>query len=208
MRVRFEAGAQRGQFTVTPVADSEFSLAADAVVVSIGQDPDLAPVQALLEGDGALLKVDARQATSVERVYAGGDVSSMARFVTEAIGMGQRAAHAIDRALRAGAAAPLPRTNPWWGSARSTPSITRSRDARPSKRLDAARRLASTTEVQLGFDLEQALAETERCFSCGTCIFCDNCVNYCPDLAVKRLPDGASPATWSTPTTARAAASA
>jgi Pyruvate/2-oxoacid:ferredoxin oxidoreductase delta subunit len=58
------------------------------------------------------------------------------------------------------------------------------------RRLDAARRLAGTIEVQIGFDLEQALAETERCFSCGTCIFCDNCVNYCPDLAVKRLPDG------------------
>ena len=40
--------------------------------------------------------------------------------------------------------------------------------------------------MQLGLDLEQALAETERCFSCGTCIQCDNCVNYCPDLAVKR----------------------
>jgi len=44
--------------------------------------------------------------------------------------------------------------------------------------------------VQLGFDLEGALAETARCFSCGTCIQCDNCVVYCPDLAVKREGDG------------------
>ena len=41
------------------------------------------------------------------------------------------------------------------------------------------------------FDLRQwALAETERCFSCGTCIECDNCVHYCPDLAVKHEAGG------------------
>ena len=100
VRVRFEAGAPRGQFTVTPVADSEFSVDADAIVPSVGQDPDLAPLRAALEADGALLKADQRQATSVERVYAGGDVASMARFVTEAIGMGKRAAREIDRVLR------------------------------------------------------------------------------------------------------------
>jgi NADPH-dependent glutamate synthase beta subunit-like oxidoreductase len=190
VRVRFETGTGHGQFTVTPVADTEFALAADAVIVSIGQDPDLAPVQALLEGEGALLKVDARQATNLELVYAGGDVSSMARFVTEAIGMGQRAAHAIDRALRGGADDAPAEDEPVVGLGTINTFYYPRQGRATEQRLDAARRLASTTEVQIGFDLEQALAETERCFSCGTCIFCDNCVNYCPDLAVKRLPDG------------------
>ena len=36
-------------------------------------------------------------------MYAGGDVASMARFVTEAIGMGKRAAREIDRVLRGNA---------------------------------------------------------------------------------------------------------
>ena len=58
------------------------------------------------------------------------------------------------------------------------------------QRLPAATRLASDDEVQVGFDLEQALAETSRCFSCGTCVQCDNCVHYCPDLAVQRDGDG------------------
>ena len=192
VQVRFEAGARSGQFTVTPVADSEFSLAADAVVVSIGQDPDLAPVQSLLEGDGLLLKVDARQATNLELVYAGGDVSSMARFVTEAIGMGQRAAHEIDRALRADADAEtaVAGDEPVVGIGTINTFYYPKQGRATEQRLEAARRLASAAEVQIGFDLEQALAETGRCFSCGTCIFCDNCVNYCPDLAVKRLPDG------------------
>ena len=38
--------------------------------------------------------------------------------------------------------------------------------------------------------LEQALTESERCFSCGTCTHCDNCVVYCPDMAVKRVDNG------------------
>jgi len=196
VRVRFEAGALRGQFTVTPVAGSEFSLEADAIVPSIGQDPDLAPLEAALEIDGALVKADRRQATSMERVYAGGDVSSMARFVTEAIGMGQRAAREIDRVLRGrteasstdagadGAAepiVPLAAINTFY-----YPAQGRAAEAR----LPVAQRLASDAEVQLGFDLEGALAETERCFSCGTCIRCDNCVVYCPDLAVQREGDG------------------
>ncbi len=190
VQVRFEAGARRGQFSVMAVAGSEFGLAADAVVVSIGQDPDLAPVQALLESEGALLKVDARQATSLEFVYAGGDVSSMARFVTEAIGMGQRAADEIDRALRAEAADAVAGDEPVVGLGTINTFYYPRRGRATGQTLDAARRLASAAEVQIGFDLEQALAETERCFSCGTCIFCDNCVVYCPDLAVKRLPGG------------------
>jgi len=196
VRVRFEAGASRGQFTVTPVAGSEFSLAADAIVPSIGQDPDLAPIKAALEADGALLKVDRRQATSLERVYAGGDVSSMARFVTEAIGMGQRAAREIDRVLRgsaqdaedAGAGADF-EAEPLVTLAAINTFYYPAQARAVERRLPAAQRLASDAEVQIGFDVESALAETERCFSCGTCIQCDNCVHYCPDLAVKREDD-------------------
>ncbi|MCL4747486.1 MAG: 4Fe-4S binding protein, partial [Burkholderiaceae bacterium] len=33
-------------------------------------------------------------------------------------------------------------------------------------------------------------AETTRCFSCGNCIRCDNYFQYCPDLAIRRVPGG------------------
>jgi NADPH-dependent glutamate synthase beta subunit-like oxidoreductase/Pyruvate/2-oxoacid:ferredoxin oxidoreductase delta subunit len=200
VHVNFEAGATLGQFTVTPVAKSEFTLDADAIVPSIGQDPDLAPFTAALESEGALVKADQRQATSAERVYAGGDVASMARFVTEAIGMGKRAAHEIDRVLR---------SNERGADGGGVDTGTGEVDVEPvvelaaintfyyppqaravEQRLPAEQRLAIASEVQIGFDLEHALAETERCFSCGTCIECDNCVHYCPDLAVKREADG------------------
>jgi NADPH-dependent glutamate synthase beta subunit-like oxidoreductase len=195
VRVCFAPGAQRGEFTVTPLAGSEFTLAADAIVTSIGQDPDLAPVQSALATAGALLRVDAHGAAGLERVYAGGDVASMARFVTEAIGMGQRAALAIDSELRGTAPRPADGTGVAGGEAvvalASINTFYHPAQARvPERRLEPGERLRGDAEVQLGLDLEQTLAEAERCFSCGTCILCDNCVHYCPDLAVQRDGDG------------------
>ncbi|HRP75207.1 MAG TPA: NAD(P)-binding protein [Rhodocyclaceae bacterium] len=35
---------------------------------------------------------------------------------------------------------------------------------------------------------ELAVAEAKRCMSCGLCFECDNCVVYCPQTAVKRVP--------------------
>lgn len=34
---------------------------------------------------------------------------------------------------------------------------------------------------------EQAVAESNRCMSCGMCFECDNCVIYCPQTAVFRV---------------------
>jgi len=190
VRVTFSPGAQRGQFTVTPVADSEFALEADAIIPSIGQDPDLTALQAL-DAAGALLNVDARQATNLDRVYAGGDVTSMARFVTEAIGMGKRAAAEIDRVLRARDPDARVDAEPIVKLDNIATAYYPKQPRAAEHHLDPAQRLKSELEVQLGFDIDTALAETERCFSCGACIFCDNCVNYCPDLAVKRRDNAA-----------------
>ncbi len=37
---------------------------------------------------------------------------------------------------------------------------------------------------------DQAVAEAKRCMSCGLCLECDNCVVYCPQTAVKKVPKG------------------
>jgi Pyruvate/2-oxoacid:ferredoxin oxidoreductase delta subunit len=172
MKVRFEPGACRGQFTVTPIGGTEFELAADAIVPSIGQDPELSAF-ATLACDGALLRV-------------GGDVASLARFVTEAIGMGKRAAREIDRALHKVAHAPGNDEESIVDLANINTFYHPKRSRALARTLDVAARLRCDDEVQLGFNDTQALAEAERCFSCGTCIVCDNCVRYCPDLAVER----------------------
>ncbi len=35
---------------------------------------------------------------------------------------------------------------------------------------------------------DAAIAEAKRCMSCGLCFECDNCVVYCPQTAVKKVP--------------------
>jgi len=132
--------------------------------------------------------------TSAAGVWAGGDLTSTARFVSEAIGMGERAALAIERELnaRAGAdgsaALPEPRALVELAAINLHYHPTQPRAA--DQRLAVAQRLAHGGEVQLGLAIEQALAEAARCFSCGTCTHCDNCVTYCPDLAVQPAGDG------------------
>lgn len=183
-RVRFEPGPVRDQFELVPL-DSRFEIAADAVLCSIGQDPELALFGGALPLDGGLVAAARDGGTGAAGVWAGGDLSSMERFVSAAIGMGKRAALAIDRRLRGapddavaeGAAVPLAAIATWYHD--------------PAARAPAAKRLPSERhgglEVQLGLEIEAALAESERCFSCGQCIACDNCVSVCPDLAVRPL---------------------
>lgn len=210
-RVRFHAGAVRGSFTVEPLALSEFDLVADALLTSIGQDPNLAPFGDTLERDGSLIATapeGGAGATTLPGVWAGGDVASAARFFTEAVGMGKRAAADIHRALLASDAAAA------GGNGVATSEFTFSevvpagaiatwyhvRTPRAAVGLrPVAERLAmngagvaAAPEVQLGFDdAAAALAEAERCFSCGTCITCDNCVVVCPDMALRRVSGAA-----------------
>lgn len=46
---------------------------------------------------------------------------------------------------------------------------------------DFGERLYALTEPE-------AVSEAKRCMSCGLCLECDNCVIYCPQDAVSRVP--------------------
>ncbi len=52
--------------------------------------------------------------------------------------------------------------------------------------------LGHFTERMVGLDDKQAVEEAKRCMSCGMCFECDNCVIYCPQIAVKRTPKSES----------------
>ncbi|WBY03207.1 FAD-dependent oxidoreductase [Ramlibacter tataouinensis] len=186
--VRMESAVRGEAPRITPVEDSSFTLEADAVLVAIGQQADLQPFGAL-ESAGRLLKVDAGQSTSNPRIWAGGDVASLARFVTEAVGMGKRAALDIDRALRE-----LPRVRPVLPPRTTLADIATwyyPPARRPGeRRLPPGQRLADGAEVQLALTPQEVAAEASRCFSCGTCTSCDNCFQFCPDLAITHVDGG------------------
>ncbi len=50
--------------------------------------------------------------------------------------------------------------------------------------------LGNFQERLKGFTEEDAIAEGKRCMSCGMCFECDNCVIFCPQDAVHRVPKG------------------
>jgi len=64
-----------------------------------------------------------------------------------------------------------------------TPRLKRSEDV-PS----ADDVLGHFQERVKGLSTEQAREEAERCMSCGMCFECDNCVIFCPQDAVYRVP--------------------
>jgi Pyruvate/2-oxoacid:ferredoxin oxidoreductase delta subunit len=48
--------------------------------------------------------------------------------------------------------------------------------------------LGNFDERFAGLSEAEAIAESKRCMSCGLCFECDNCLIYCPQAAVKRVP--------------------
>ncbi|MCR4297317.1 MAG: NAD(P)-binding protein [Gallionella sp.] len=54
--------------------------------------------------------------------------------------------------------------------------------------IDANNVLGNIDERLVALTEAQAVAEAKRCMSCGQCFECDNCVVYCPQTAVKRVP--------------------
>jgi 2-oxoacid:acceptor oxidoreductase delta subunit (pyruvate/2-ketoisovalerate family) len=122
-------------------------------------------------------------------VFAGGDIVRAEQTVTNAIGHGRRAAHAIDAYLRGldtpqgdiRRPADFDKLNTWYYS--DAPATVQ-----PT--LAAARRVSTFDEVIGGLDESTALFEARRCLSCGNCFECDNCYGMCPDNAIRKLGPG------------------
>ncbi len=62
------------------------------------------------------------------------------------------------------------------------------RSTRDERHVDAEHVLGDFAERIVGFSEEQAQKEGKRCMSCGMCFECDNCVIFCPQTAVSRVP--------------------
>ena len=62
------------------------------------------------------------------------------------------------------------------------------RARRNERHVEADKVLGDFGERIVAFSEAEARKEGERCMSCGMCFECDNCVIYCPQTAVKRVP--------------------
>ncbi len=62
------------------------------------------------------------------------------------------------------------------------------RNERELVTIDSENVLGNAEERIVALSEAQAQAEAKRCMSCGLCFECDNCVIYCPQGAVRRVP--------------------
>jgi NADPH-dependent glutamate synthase beta subunit-like oxidoreductase len=168
------------------------SLAADTVILALGQETESAFMRALpgveFDHDGSVA-VSASLMTGCPGVFAGGDMVPSERTVTVGVGHGKKAAGHIDGWLR-GVMVPSALKHPmatfdslhlWFfgDSAR-----------RQQPELGPEQRVAGFDEVVGGVTAEVATYEAGRCLSCGNCFECDGCLGACPEDAVIKLGVG------------------
>jgi NADPH-dependent glutamate synthase beta subunit-like oxidoreductase len=178
---RSDDGAVRPEL----IPGTERAVICDTILVAIGQVQQLDWLPDHLSDASGIITAD--EHGRVEgNILVGGDVMRGPSMVVDALGDGKRAARDIDRLLTAQALAPEPEVTimPYEGlnSAyfRHAPRI----EAPLSPAAERSR--SQKVEVTLAYSEEQAVAEADRCMSCGVCNGCDNCYIVCPDVSVLR----------------------
>lgn len=175
---------------------SETQLECDTVIMAIGQAPRLdflKPEDKVDISPRGLISVNPKTLmTSAAGIFAGGDCVFGPRLIIDSVADGKRAAIGIDEYLR--------------GHKHAEPVIEveiLKRHQMPLNFVDLERkpvpmlpleRRTGVTEVEVGYDAQQAMAEAQRCLHCwvntvfegvpedGTsCILCGGCVDVCPE---------------------------
>jgi 2-oxoacid:acceptor oxidoreductase delta subunit (pyruvate/2-ketoisovalerate family) len=189
---------ESGRRRPIPVAGSEYTIEVDTVIPALGQVADLSFLGKDIQAERGRIVIDDCGATTRPPVFAGGDVATGYGTVTHAVGSGKRAALAIDRLLRGETLEGFPPLDHTVHAAPRDvdPTVVGFEDLNPvyleeeprsrQTQTPAEERVRDFAEVNRGFGEQVAMAEAVRCFSCGTCNQCDNCLIFCPDMAVLR----------------------
>lgn len=192
---------EKGRFSPRFVEGSESLIAADTVIVSIGQTGDfsfLRPEDGVSVNQGRITIDPDTLATTAPGVYAGGDAAFGPRIAINAIADGKRAAKSIDEFLR--------------GHPRREEEIVVEVDlhGRFERELDyegiprqkppvrPIERRIGIAEVEEGMSELQARREGSRCLHCWTntifeqsekdgteCILCGGCQDICPEDCIE-----------------------
>ena len=168
-----------------PIEGSEFEIAADSVIVAIGQTPDIAFLDGStvsLQADGTIAVDPDTGAASPSCVYAGGDAARGPATIIQACADGRRAAKAICAKLN------IQFEQLAYGpTALSKEEIKRIKWARARKEAKHSPKMLPVAK-RSGFNLieqtlteEEARGEAARCLQCST--LCDKCVEVCPNRA-------------------------
>jgi ferredoxin len=195
-----------GRRSPIPIEGSEFVIPAQTVIPAVSQAADLTflPVESSFEVARGRVKVDpATYATNVKGVFACGDFVTGPTTLIEAAGHGKKAAYAIDRYLAGRTdvtVIPHVRISSSWRHDMPEYYDVLPRQHIPMVPLQV--RMPSTdpevnfnTPVELGYDANQAVAESTRCLMCNyniwfdpfRCVLCGACADVCPEGVIHMI---------------------
>ena len=182
---------ENGRRQFVPIKGSEFIMEADAVILAIGQAPDISflPKEVELTERNTVRVDPVTLETSLPGIFAGGEVESGQSTVIASIAAGKRAAVSIDRHLR-GEDLKVGREE----EIKLVKEVSKEGVEKKARKfmplLPAEKRIRSFEEVETGFKEEMAVEEAERCLNCGGCSECLECIKVCKADAInhKQIP--------------------
>ncbi|MBI5816606.1 MAG: FAD-dependent oxidoreductase [Nitrospinae bacterium] len=191
VKMKLGAPDKSGRRSPVPVEGSEFTMEASSIIVAIGQKPELAGTLAQVADQWGWVKIKGDYSTAVDGVFAGGDAQGLG-ISTRSVGDGRKAALSIDSYLKAEKWAPNPKGRP----VKPENLILNYYPAAPrneEKGVSIEERGHGFGEIYQTITRDQAVAEANRCMSCGLCFVCDQCRVFCPREAIhrdKKRPQG------------------
>jgi NADPH-dependent glutamate synthase beta subunit-like oxidoreductase len=201
-----------GRPQVVPLGGEAKSFEVDQIILATGEIPDLSYLPNDVQLTNGLVQVNATGQTSIEKVFAGGDIIGQPWTVAAAIGSAKRAAIALDHYLRGhdlqeligqGTIAQTMRVHLGIEEAPASDArelatfqdlnltYTCAFPSHASEKMPVDERICDFSEVDCGLNETSAVEEAQRCLSCGVCKMCGNCYLFCPDGAVEFDPTAA-----------------
>lgn len=201
---------ERGRRQLIPTGEPDVFMEADDVIIAVGQDnafPWIERDLGIAFGQWDLPVLDRMTfQSSLPRVFFGGDAAFGPENVITAVAHGHQAAisiHLFCQGLDLVADRPAPTTNlirqkmgiHEWIYDSDVVDDDRYAVPHEEKTLSLSNR---KVEVELGFDLQTAFREAQRCLNCDVqtvfntqrCIECDACVDICPTSCITFTLDG------------------
>ena len=181
------------------IEGSEHIIPADTAIVAIGKVLELDDCDEKLDINGGI-QVDFQYHTSVPGVYACGDVLGSIINGEDAVGnavsMGRKLASEVHWDLEAGDYVqpdPLKRRGASTDIAKFknfNRAYHKNEEPTPLEERPPEERMKDMAEYFKSLREGDVRQEGARCIKCGTCIQCDNCHLFCPDVAIIRRTDG------------------
>ena len=202
----------KGRRNLVPTGEPEQLFPCDEVLIAVGQENSFPWIErdlGLEFDQWGLPTLDEKTfQSSLPQVFFGGDAAFGPKNIIWAVAHGHEAAISIDKflthePLSERPPAQLNIVSQKMGIHEWSYENAISNDVRYVVPWAAAEKTLKSikVEVELGFDLETALKETQRCLNCDVqtvfkaplCIECDGCVDICPMDCITFTDDGEEP---------------